>query len=421
MLKLFSWLSALCLVFGSQAQNSWVIADVNVIPMDRDTVLKHRDVYIQKGIIISMVKHGAGLPKTIPVINASGKYLMPGLVDMHVHLPDGSEPIGMRQVFDMYLQCGVTGLRSMRGEAFHPALRDSINAGYIKAPNLYISNSLPYKDSLLSNEAIAAFIDTIKTRRYDFIKYLGGIGEERMSKIAGLCRQEHIVIAGHAYKDLQGSIRYGFRSVEHIGPLVNAYKKDSLNIASLLDSMVERNITFCPTASWSMIVGFQYSEEQLHSRYGMNRIDTALLHAWDRSFRDYKTRWQKSGEERRKEYAAKTALDMTRLADIMKLMQQKGVNVVLSPDNAMYNVPGYAMYEEMKIYQSLGMSPYQVLRAATHNAAVFFDQSKWWGSVSAGKNADLVLLDKNPLENLENIKTVNTTLVHGQILYRKNK
>ncbi|MBK6523525.1 MAG: amidohydrolase family protein [Sphingobacteriaceae bacterium] len=91
----------------------------------------------------------------------------------------------------------------------------------------------------------------------------------------------------------------------------------------------------------------------------------------------------------------------------------------MSPDNCLFNVPGYAMLEEMKLYRDAGISNYDILKISTLNAANFFNESKKWGTVESGKDATLILLDKNPLENIENISSVSTTMIKGKLMWEK--
>ena len=398
-----------------------IIADVNVIPISTNTVLQHQDVHLKNGVIDKIVSHKptSGSLKNTVVINGEGKYIMPGLADMHVHLPDGSEPLTKEKAYAYYLQNGVTVLRSMRGELFHPQHRDSINKGLIIAPKLYISYSLPEKDSALTKKELDAFIQFIKTNRFDFAKYIEGISEVKMKEVSKALKDNGIMVAGHAYKDLKTSIEFGFKSIEHISPLANAYLLDSTGFDKLLNDMKTNNISYCPTESFSKIVGFQFSIDENMKRNGMNMIDTTLANGWKRDYLNYLNMINKKSTTYYGKQVKSAKAEFEMFNALLRRMIKANVNVLLSPDNCIFNVPGYAMVEEMKLYKEAGISSYDILKISTLNAANFFNESKKWGTISRGKEANLVLLDKNPLEDIENIKSVRATIVKGKILYEK--
>lgn len=400
------------------AQESIVITNIYVIPILTNTLLINQDVFIEKGIIKKIIPHNKeNYYKGFKEIAGAGKYLMPGLADMHVHLPDGTEPITLQQAYNYYLQNGVTTLRSMRGEKFHPKHRDSINLGLINAPKLYISYPLPENDSLLTKKELALFIKYIKTNKYDFVKYLNGLSDKKIEEVAKVLKNNKIILAGHCYKDVKTSIRLGFKSIEHISPIMDAYNSDSLNFDKLLADMKNNHVSFCPTESFSQIVGFQYSIEKNMNRNGMNIIDTVLANLWKRDYMNYLNRAKLSTSFYLKQTKrSKIELDAFHL--ILKRMFKADVNILLSPDNCLFNVPGYAMLEEMKLYRDAGIDNYSILKSATVNAAKFFNETKW-GSIEKGKEATLIVLDKNPLDDIENIKQVSLTLIKGKVMFEK--
>jgi imidazolonepropionase-like amidohydrolase len=404
---------------ASFAQNTFVISDVHVIPISTNTVLEHQDVYLKNGIIEKIEAHKTSATPGYKLIKGEGKYMMPGLADMHVHLPDGSEPLTKQQAYDYYLQSGVTVLRSMRGENFHPAHRDSIAKGWINAPKLYISSPLPEIDSLLNKKRLKAFIADVKSNKYDFVKYINGLSEVKMAEVAKALKSNKIVIAGHVYKDVRKSIKLRFRSIEHLSPMMDAFNEDTAKFDKLLLEMKATNVSFCPTESFSQIIGFQFSIDENMNRNGMNIIDTSLANTWKRGYIGYMGRFKKSATPMYLKQNRAARLEIEAFHPILRRMVNANVNVLLSPDNCWFNVPGYAMLEEMKLYKIAGISNYNILKISTLNAANFFNESKNWGTIEAGKDATLILLDKNPMDNIENISSVNSTMIKGKLMWEK--
>jgi imidazolonepropionase-like amidohydrolase len=401
------------------AQEPIVISDVNVIPINTNTVLEHQDIYVKNGAIEKIEPHKAESKTGYKLIAASGKYVMPGLADMHVHLPDG-DPLTLQQAYNYCLQSGVTVLRSMRGEKWHPAHRDGINKGLINAPKLYISNPLPDVDSMLNKKYLAEFIADTKKNKYDFVKYLHGLNEGTMAEVSKNLKANGIMIAGHAYKDVKTSIKFGFRSIEHLAPIMDQFRADSLNFDAFLNEMKVNKVSFCPTESFSQIVGFQFTMEELMNRSGMKVIDTTLVNKWKNDYTAYMNRLTKKYE--RSTYNKQvnyTRREMAAFHPILLRMIKANVNVLLSPDDCFFNVPGYAMVEEMKLYRMAGVSNYDILKCSTLNAANFFNESKKWGTLEKGKDATLIILEKNPMENIENISSVNATFIKGKLMWER--
>ena len=162
------------------AQNL-ILTNVSVLPMTTNTTIANTTVFIKNGLI-EKINTGSKdvLPKNYKVIDCKGKFLMPGLSDMHTHFPDAESPIKLQEFLKLNLASGVTTLRSMRGEEYQLALRDSINKGQKKAPAIYVSYVFPTKDSLFTKDSIEKYVNIAKTKKYDFIKYLGGLTETNL-------------------------------------------------------------------------------------------------------------------------------------------------------------------------------------------------------------------------------------------------
>ena len=155
------------------------------------------------------------------------------------------------------------------------------------------------------------------------------------------------------------------------------------------------------------------------NRSGMKIIDTALANSWKRDYITYMGRFKKNTVSIYLKETKRTKMETDEFNPILRRMVNANVNVLLSPDNCIFNVPGYAMVEEMKLYRAAGISNYDILKCSTLNAANYFNESKKWGTLESGKDATLILLDKNPLENIENISSVSTTIIKGKLMYEK--
>ncbi|HWY35807.1 MAG TPA: hypothetical protein VNX68_14285, partial [Nitrosopumilaceae archaeon] len=196
---------------------STVITHVNVIPLEAEPlVLSNQTVFITGDRISDIVPFKeAHVKLKAAIIDGTGKYLIPGLADSHVHLPSGSlDELSMQEYFNLCLASGITTMRSMRGEGRHIGLRDSIRKKLFLAPDLYISALLP-SDSTVTSEQLKAFIKKSKKEGWDFVKYLHGLTPPLFDSVALYCKQSNIKLAGHVFaNDLQTAIKAGQSSVE---------------------------------------------------------------------------------------------------------------------------------------------------------------------------------------------------------------
>ncbi len=410
-------LSAFCLASLLLNSQDLTITNITVIPCeDGSHTLTNQTVFIVGGKIKDIVPYkkqhaGNKLPN---VIDGTGKYLIPGLTDMHVHFPDPKE-MDKNEFFRLNLAAGVTTLRSMRGEGSHLALRDSIRNKLIVAPDLYISIALP-SDSNITAVDLKKFVTKANTEKWDFVKYLSGLTPQLFDSAALYCKQNKIKLAGHVFSnDINSAMKISQASIEHYQSLLKEFRRDSIHFDKIITELKQKNIFVCPTLSFYYIWGLQYPRKELNERNGMDKVDTELNSAWNKSFSEYKDGFDAPAKAtERDKVILKTKKNLSDFSRILKLLSDNGVPLLLSPDESAFNVPGYSMVEEMKIYSKAGINNERILKICTMNAARFFGAQQEWGSVTKGKKANLVILEKNPLKDIENVKTVYGTVLGGK-------
>ncbi|MGE0566634.1 MAG: amidohydrolase family protein [Bacteroidia bacterium] len=397
---------------------NYLIKNINVVSSNEGKILLTGDVAIENGLIKEIKK---GLKpskfKGFEVIDGKDKFLIPGLADMHVHLPDEQSLINFEDTYKFYLTNGITHLRSMQGKPSHPKHRDSIVNGLIKAPELYISIPLPDKDSLVQKKALIDFMLQYRHGKYQFVKYLNGLKPETIKSLSKLFEPRKIILAGHAYNDLQTSVDLNFRSIEHMSPIVNAYLHDTIQFRQIAKKMKEKDIFVCPTISFAKIVGFQFELEELLNRNGIANLDSAVIKSWKSQYIAYANPKKHITANLYNKQKKAAAGEFETLINAIRILKQEGVKFLLSPDAVLFNVPGYAMFHEMQEYKALGFTESEILKICTVNAADFYREATKWGDIKVGMKANLVLLDGNPLESIENFKKVSKTMVNGKILF----
>lgn len=381
------------------------------------------NVYITNGVIDKIVTGGTKLPfKDYKSIDGKGKYLMPGMYDMHGHLPDNGSVFSTEQYLKLQLAAGVLSVRSMRGNEAQLKLRDSIAARLKVGPELHVSFVFPEIDSVLTKDKIEAIIFDAKIKKFDFIKYLGGLKQKRMEFLSAACYSYKIPLAGHAFnKSLDESLENDFVSVEHFQPVLAAYNNNPTEFEKVIKKIKQKNTAICPTLSFYKVFSFTYSESELQARNGMEFVNGDVKAKWQREFNEaLNTTKEQLKDEFENKYITAYKNKFAEFNVALKQLADNNVTILLSPDDGAFNVPGFAMIEEMKLYKEAGLDNYQILKCATLNAAMFLGHDKTAGTVEQGKRADLVLLKANPLENIENIKQVEGTILHGNY-YSRNQ
>lgn len=404
------------------AQNL-VITNVSVIPIHTNTVLNNVNVYITGGVIDKIVAADVKLPfMNYKIVDGKGKFLIPGLADMHAHFPEKNSVFRMQEYLRLQIAAGVTTLRSMRGEDSHLKLRDSVQKGQKSAPDIFVSFVFPdASDSLMNKDKISEIVYAAKIKKFDFIKYLGGLKAKNMHLLSEACYEYKIPLAGHAYNNsLSQSVQRDFVSVEHFQPILSAFAGGTPSNEDLLKMIKDKKVALCPTLSFYNVISFRYTEQELANRNGMNVIRKETRDIWQEEYNESMEGVKKMLDtDFENKHINGYKKKFAEFDGILKMLADKDVLLLLSPDEGMYNVPGFAMAEEMKLYKNAGLSNYQILKCATINAAMVLKNDKTNGTIESGKKANLVLLNGNPIDNIDNIKMVEGTIINGKYFTQK--
>lgn len=400
---------------SAQRTTALAITNVNVVPMNTNTVLPKQTVLIENGRIRAI---GSTAKMRVPtgavVVDGANKYLLPGLIDMHAHLP-GEE--GTRHPLDSYfrlnLACGVTGLRSMRGDSSHLRWRDSLRRTQALAPHLYLGSPVLTRDKAYSNSKGAQLLRRYQASGYDFAKYLGGLTAPQYDSLLLAARGLNFPVAGHAPRSgLRGAVAARMASIEHIEAFVEAYQQDSVQLKQLARQMATDHLFTCPDFYWYQVTWLQYSPARLQSLPGLAYVAPSLRTEW--------TSWL---EARNKllnpatgptPVAAQITAMLRTYHRAFRILHEAGVQFLVSPGDGPFIVPGFGMAEELGLLTELGLSPFEALRAATTNAATWLGEQQQRGTIEAGKAADLVLLEANPLTNIANVRRVSGVVLDGR-------
>ena len=389
--------------FISQAQEpDFIIKNVSIVSMKDNVVLKNKTIAIKDGKIIEIAEKIKGKAKE--VVDAKGKFLMPSLSDAHVHFPVKEEE--MQTTLKLNLINGVTNLRSMRGDWNHVLWRDKFNAIDSYFPKLYLSPPPVSRGHDLSIVEIEDFVKAAKKHNLDFIKILSIKNQSVFKRLDSICAKYEIPLAGHYPRLASGNelnetviLNSNYTSFEHLGGLAG---ENNETIAKRIALLKQNNITICPTLSWYSIGSGRYTIEDARKMPGMEFISKAKMEEWTEGTNKYR---EKIGTMAYQEEVANELKALDEKYKIIKQLNEAGVPMILSPDaSSKYMIAGFSVLGEMELLKNAQLSNYEILKMTTVNFAHFFKEN--YGTIEVGKDADFILLEANPLNDLSALKNI---------------
>lgn len=437
-------LLALFAATATQAQSpSLAIENVTVIDATGAPPQFHRTVIIQQGHIQGIYESKRA-PKGAIHINGTGKFLIPGLWDMHVHTVFGDWfPHGKEIALPLFIANGVTGVRDMGGELdVLQQWRRDIAAGTLLGPRMVIAGPMldgpqprfPSSVAITTPEDGRRAVDDLKHRGVDFIKLQSLIPRDAVFAIADEARKQNIPFVGHVPDAIRASeaSNAGQKSFEHLigifegsSPLEDEFLKgpktetkflatyDPARAAALFALLANNHTWQCPTLVWER--GGNLIDQTDFARDSRARFVPA-------SWKD--VTWKRFTDQILQ--ALNTDDLPTRLRfvnkelEVVKTMHDAGIQFLAGTDTApgVYIFPGFSLHEELQRFVAAGFTPLEALQTATLNPAEFLGMKDRLGTVETGKLADLVLLDANPLDDIRNTQKIAAVIVNGRYLSR---
>ncbi|MCW5935584.1 MAG: amidohydrolase family protein [Fimbriimonadia bacterium] len=439
------------MTFPAQNHPTLVIRNVNLIDGTGKPLQANRAVTIQKGKIVSIALDSKAKPPAgAIVIDGTGKYLIPGLWDMHVHgtpLPGFSE---------LYIANGVTGVRDMYWNPKEmDALRQNLKSGKRTGPRVIAAGRIvdgpkpfwPGSIAVSNAEEGRKAVHTVKSEGSDFVKVYSLLPREGYFAITQEAKKLKIPFAGH----VPDSVRVyeasdaGQKSIEHLtGILLECSSKADELFQARVDAMKNNESLFRLWGTQSSIVIATFSEEKanaLFKKFVQNntwqcptlvtmrnishlddetlKTDSRLAYVpiFIRAMWDPKTdrRFQSYTPERYEMMRKTTQKERSLIA----LMQKSDVKLLAGTDAINpYCYPGFSLHEELELFVQVGLTPMEALQTATRNPAQFLGLEKTLGTIEKGKIADMVLLDANPLADINNTKRIAAVIQGGKLFDR---
>ena len=439
-----------------------VIPHVTVIDMTGAVPLLDQTVVIEKQRISNLGPSAAvDIPRGAQIVDARGKFLIPGLVDMHIHLTAAGEPDGSRKfIIPLLLANGIANVRDMGSylDSILP-LRKEIEEGKrfgpsIITPRTYLDGSPPsFQPSLVVTNRAQADEDVhqLVARGVDFIKVQSILTRDAYFAIAQAARSEHLVFVGHVPDRVTAAeaADAGQHSIEHLTNVLRGCSRDESKLmreqffitakqqspgqsraresrwlhrlldayspgaaTALIAKFKEKDVWQTPTLVLLKNDAFPTLENVATSDDRAKFIPSRTLDTWKKSRTEQMKRVSTQDSELHAQLLRKSM-------DLVAQMQKTGVKILAGTDSpAPYVFPGSGLHDELQLLVEAGLTPFEALQAATRSPAEFLHTEKDSGTIEKGKYANLVLLDANPLENIRNTRNIRAVILRGKLFDR---
>lgn len=404
-----------------------VVAFVNVqvIPMDRERVLADQTLIVRDGrIVIFGDRDAVSIPEGAQVIDGRGGYLLPGLVDMHVHIEDENDLL-------LYAANGVTTVRNLWGNTEKKlwmgmpdqlALRDRINRGELFGPTIYTAGPImegnpashPLMSVFMTPEQAAASVAWQKVQGYDFIKVYDHLSMEAYQAVLQAAREQGMSVVGHVPFNvgLDGVLAGGQVTIEHLSGYIDPDAAKFIipedQLAAYAQKTQQAGVWNVPTIRIYQNTLPPEEIKELEAQPGVEYM-SPLMRVLMRFFiRQLSSLLHDTGDD----YPSRIAdmyLRMTRA------LHDAGAKVVVGTDATnSYLVPGFSLLDELDYLVQAGFSPYEAITAGTRHAAEALGKADEFGTVEPGRRADLVLLPENPLDDVANLRQREGVMLRGR-------
>jgi imidazolonepropionase-like amidohydrolase len=440
-------LGAICWA-QSSSTNRLYLDDVTVIDATGAPPQPHRRVIVRDDRIVGIVPReelGKASEKLAGTwVDGRGKFLIPGLWDMHVHMVFGDWfPRAKEITLPLFIANGITGVRDMGGELdVLQQWRKEITTGTLLGPRMVISGPMldgpqprfPNSVAIKTPENGRRAVDDLKRRGADFIKLQSLIPRDAVFAIADEARKQRITFVGHVPDAVRASeaSNAGQKSFEHLigilegsSPLEDEFIKGAKTESKFLSTydparaeglfaLLAKNQTWqCPTLVWER--GGNLIDEKDFAHDSRAKYVPAYWKdvTWKRFTDQVMHEFNTDDLATRKRFVEKEL-------EVVNTMHRAGIPFLAGTDTppGVYIFPGFSLHEELQRFVAAGFTPMEALQTATLNPAKFLGMQDRLGTIEEGKLADMVLLDANPLEDIRNTQKIAAVIVNGRYLSR---
>jgi imidazolonepropionase-like amidohydrolase len=412
------------------------ILNTTVLPMTKGVAALPGQSVLVKGDRITAVgpAETISIPASARRVDGRGKFVLPGLADMHVHLEYFDTP----DILSLFVVNGVTTVRNMDGrpqilEWKRQAAQNRLLAPRIATAGPLLDGRPPVRpdNTIVDGEADArAAVRAQAKAGYDFIKVYSALSAESFRAIIETARNERLAVAGHVPRavGLDAFLAAGGASIEHLADYASAIEADDSPFKGK-PHWIKRFLGMPVDAAKLRAVAQEQAGAGVWTTPTLIQSQRALLRATEVTAQlrsaeahyipvDGRKQWQDiaSGATRRMDdddwkLAAVGNANRMRVA---RALRDGGVGILAGTDTPNpFVTPGFSLHDELELLVKAGLTPGEALAAATREAARFA-ASDDWGAVEPGKAADLLVLDANPLQDINHTRRIHAVMLRGR-------
>jgi imidazolonepropionase-like amidohydrolase len=375
---------------------------VNVVPMDREGILNNQTVIVRAGRIAAV-----GPADSTPVsdgalqVEARDKYLMPGLAEMHGHIPPPTQPQDfIEAVLFLYVANGVTTVRGMLGAPGQLELRERARKGELLAPTLYLAGPSFSGNSIKSVDEAIQKVRQQKDEGWDLLKVHPGLTRDQYDAMARTAKEVGMRFVGHVPADvgLLHAIQSGQETFDHLDGYVEYLQGDKgavpdAKLEEVAKLTREAGAWVVPTmVLWETLRGTA-ELSTLRALPELQYMPPPLIAEWTSTQEKLLT-----SSTFKPDVARHIIQNRMRL---LRALSDGGVKILLGSDAPQrFSVPGFSIHREMARMAEAGMKPYDIIKSGSSNVGVYFKDKDDFGTIATGQRADLILVEANPLEAL---------------------
>ena len=421
----------LLLAARAASGESTAVINVNVIPMTVETVIREQTVIVSDGLITAIGPVAAlPVPEGARVVDGTDRYLVPGLAEMHAHVPPADSD-DLERYFRLFVANGVTTVRSMLGHDSHLGLREELRSGKVLGPHLVASGPSLNGRSVDSVADAQAMVRAQHAAGYDFLKIHPGLKAAEFEAVASTAKELGMPFAGHVTVavGIERAMTSGMATIDHLDGYLAGMLPANVDRSGgyggwfgvlLADQADEEMIAVlarktAAAGTWNVptnVLVEQLINEvpvaELTNRDDMRYMPRATVRRWAESKR------QALAERGFTPAVAARAIELRRR--LILALHDEGAGLLLGSDAPqVFNVPGFSLHFELENMVVAGLSPFEALRMGTANVLEFMPDINS-GTIEVGRSADMILLDADPLEDIENTRRIHGVMLRGRWL-----
>lgn len=364
-------------------------------------------------------------------IDLEGGYLMPGLSEMHAHVPAGQGETYRDEVLFLFVANGVTTIRGMLGHPDHLPLRKALADNQILGPRLITSGPSFNGRSGSTAQRTERMVREQHAAGYDFLKIHPGVPLAAYDAMVAVADELGMPFVGHIPQEvgLLHALASGQATIDHLDGYVQALVANisssddgGLFAVSLLPRVDEKRIALVADATFAAQAWVVPTHTLLQNFAAAGNTQAVFerpqnLYLPPGLLANYKAALNRRAAGVTDESASKYLALRDRL---VKQLHDKGVGILLGSDAPqIFNVPGFSVHRELAAMVAAGLTPFEALQTGTTNPATYFDQEAVFGKLIPGLSADLIWLARNPVEDIDNTREIRGVMVRGRWLDRQ--